>query len=224
MKPIFYSLVIFLIGQLLISCSTNSPKESGTPGVLLCTDEHCVATSDQTQLFSNLEQLLKLNEGIQVPICSADPTTRNCRKSKVCHFVLGGILPGNGCSTSLTFSQLTKDEQNIQLSMQTYMPLTFIGTEVKCTQAPSTLIITESSSIKLHLKSHYCNWKVMGNMMAELDFIFESINFERGEVTGYWRHSVVGTGIGSGSGYMKLRFPKGIAQTATAQVVTRPSP
>ncbi len=98
--------------------------------------------------------------------------------------------------------------------MKAYMPLTFIGTPVKCLIAPSTLKMEGTTNIKIHVASHYCNWMVMGNMKAELNFTFESINLERGEVGGYWQHSIIGTGIGSGTGYMILTFPKSISETA----------
>jgi hypothetical protein len=49
---------------------------------------------------------------------------------------------------------------------------------------------------------------VVGTMSATFNFAVDSLDFNRGEIGGYWSHAVSGTGNGRGSGYAILQFPK----------------
>lgn len=205
-------LILASITLLLMSCA-NAAQQSTAKEIHVCSGEKCELAENQysaDQLLQGFRDLLQTNIDEKVPMCNADAKTRTCKSTKVCHFVLGGIIPGNGCSENLTFSEISKDEQTAQLNMKTKMPLTFIGTPVQCTTAPSTLIVNSTNNITMQLKSHFCSWMVVGAMTAQLNFTVESINLDKGEIGGYWKHSVKGTGNGSGSGYLILKFPKNI--------------
>ncbi|HWV14987.1 MAG TPA: hypothetical protein VN030_06105 [Cellvibrio sp.] len=199
---------LFLLASVASHAELPEPKE-----VSICSGESCTPAAQKysaEQLLNHIEKLLSLNEGEKVSLCSADSQTRNCKSKKVCHFVLGGIIPGNGCSASLTFSEVEKNQQSTQLNMKTHMPLTFIGTPLMCKIAESSIEITSINDISLRLDPHFCSWMLVGAMAAKLEVKVESINLDRGEIAGYWRHSVKGTGNGSGSGYLLMRFPKNI--------------
>ncbi len=207
-------LITLFSTTLLFACSANHAQKKSAKEISLCANEKCDAAEQAysaEQLLSGLQQLLIVNEYEKVLMCNADPKTRVCKSTKVCHFVLGGIIPGNGCSKSLTFSEVVKDEQHPQLNMKTKMPLTFIGTPLQCSIANSIISVGSVNDISLQLKPHFCSWMVVGAMTAELNFQVESINLDRGEIGGYWQHSVKGTGNGRGSGYLVLKFPKNIS-------------
>lgn len=213
--PILCSAMLLLFGALSHAEEAEPAEaaEAGSKEVSICSAASCVAAEQiysPEQLFAQIEQLLSLNASEKITMCTADTQTRSCKSPKVCHFVLGGIIPGNGCSKSLTFSEVEKTEQAKQLAMKAHMPLTFIGTPLRCNIAASTLSIGSVNDISLQIKPHFCSWMLVGAMTAKLDFTVESINRERGEIAGYWQHSVRGTGNGSGSGYLLLKFPKNI--------------
>ncbi|MES2673208.1 MAG: hypothetical protein V4660_03165 [Pseudomonadota bacterium] len=200
--------------SLLFACSSNHANKNPVKEISICSNEKCDAaaqTYSAEQLLSGFQQLLIVNENESVPMCNADPKTHLCKSAKVCHFVLGGIIPGNGCSKNLTFSEVANDKQTTQLTMKTKMPLTFIGTPVNCSIADSIVSVGSVNDISIQLKPHFCSWMVVGAMTAKLIFQVESINLERGEIGGYWTHSVKGTGMGRGSGYLVLKFPKNIS-------------
>ncbi|RYY73600.1 MAG: hypothetical protein EOO52_16420 [Gammaproteobacteria bacterium] len=108
--------------------------------------------------------------------------------------------------------------------MTTKMPLTFIGTPVQCTTAASIFSVNSSSDISLQLKPHFCSWMVVGAMTVQLHFAVESINLDNGEIGGYWKHTVRGTGNGNGSGYMLLKFPKNIVWPKTTTKIVSATP
>lgn len=213
----------FLCVNVLLGGCTTTDTQTATNTIGLCSGGICTSAAQQysgEQLLQSFEQLLQINADEKVPMCKAEPKTRTCVSTKVCHFVLGGILPGSGCANYLTFSEINKNAQNTQLNMKTKMPLTFIGTPVQCTTASSTLTLSSITDVQLHLQPHFCSWMVMGVMTAQLNFSVAWINVDTGEIGGYWKHSVKGTGNGSGSGYMMLKFPKNITWHAAPNILS----
>lgn len=206
----------------MASCASTA-KQNTAKEIYLCSSEKCALADKQysvEQLLQGFKELLQANANAEVPMCNADPKMRTCTSTKVCHFVLGGMLPGNGCSKYLIFSEITKDEQSTQLNMKAKMPLTFIGTPVQCASAASTFRVNSTSDVSMQLKPHFCSWMVVGAMKVQLNFTVESINLDKGEIGGYWEHSVTGTGNGSGSGYLLLQFPKNIAWPAATKIIS----
>lgn len=214
-KPVKTSFLLsILCVATFFSFSEAIHAEEAKPKVVsICSGESCTPAGERysaEQLFNKLEQLLSLNINEKISMCAADTQTRYCKSQRICHFVLGGIIPGPGCSKSLTFSELEKSAEAARLSMKAHMPLTFIGTPLLCNIATSTLSIESINDISLQVNPHFCSWMLVGAMTAKLDFTVESINLDRGEIAGYWQHSVKGTGYGRGSGYLLLKFPKNI--------------
>lgn len=222
----FSALVYILLSLMLISCASTK-QQTAAKEIYVCSGNKCEHAEQQysaDQLRQGFKDLLQTNVDAKVPMCKADPKTRECTSTKVCHFVLGGLLPGSGCSNNLEFSEINKEEPNTQLTMKTKMPLTFIGTPVQCATASSTLTVNSVNDINLHLKSHFCSWMVVGAMTVQLNFDVESINVDKGEIGGYWKHTVTGTGNGSGSGYMILKFPKNIIWPVASEKLVSTAP
>jgi hypothetical protein len=200
------ALFLLITATLLVSTNIAHAEKHAVTSISVCTSTHCEAADQKLsteELLNHLQEILTNNQNENIPMCDADPTTHACKSAKVCHFVLGGIIPGNGCSQSLTFSEISKNEKSTQLELKTSMPLTFIGTPLVCTIASSTLSVNSTTDVVLQLKPHFCSWMAVGAMSAKLTLNIDSINTDTGEIGGYWQHSVKGTGNGSGSGYLK---------------------
>jgi uncharacterized protein YceK len=206
-----WSLLVAAAAALLLSGCAAIPQQSAVKEVHICNTENC-ATVDQKysagQLLAGFQKLLKANEGEKVTICDSDPKTRACESVGICQFVLGGILPGNGCSQSMVFSEIAKGKQADQLSLKADMPLTFIWTPVECAATAATLSVRSPDEISLEFQPRFCAWMVVGTMSATFNFAVESIDMSHGQIGGYWSHAVKGTGNGRGSGYALLKFPK----------------
>ena len=195
------TILLVLISSLCLMSCAHSPKSTPINDLTICEQGKCSSQVSTTAL-DQLQSLLQTHSG-KATICSADANQHKCHKPKVCHFVLGGILPGTGCASSLQLSDITRVDQ--QLTMQADMPLTFWGTPVVCKTADA-VITNNSNQLSLTLKPHLCSWMVMGVMTAKLDFHIDWINLDTNEIGGYWHHSVSGTGNGRGSGYMIMQL------------------
>ncbi len=226
MKRSAFLIPITILALLLINTTSGADqpsankKKSDQPKIEqinVCSGGRCIplekAYSPQV-LLDQFQQLFTANDGEKVNFCKADDNTQDCTIGKVCHFVLGGIIPGNGCSEGISFHTAELNLQASGITMKADMPLTFIGTPLVCKTADSTISILSPKEIILELKPHFCSWMAVGAMSAKFNLAVDRIDLDRGEIGGYWKHSVKGTGIGSGSGYLRLQFPKNIVWQA----------
>jgi hypothetical protein len=196
-------LLVLISSASLISC-THSTKPSGINDLTICEQGKC-SSQPSTNAIDKLQHLFQTHsDKDKATLCSADADQHKCHKPKVCHFVLGGILPGSGCASSLSFADVKRVDQQL-ITMKADMPLKFWGTPVVCKTAEA-LLTNNANQLSLTLKPHICNWMVMGFMTAKLDFHINWINLDTNEIGGYWHHSVSGTGNGRGSGYMIMQF------------------
>jgi hypothetical protein len=203
--------LLFPVAALLLSGCAAIPQQSAVKEVHICGAEGCDAIANKYaagQLLTGFQQLLKANEGEKVTICSSNPKTRACESVGVCQFVLGGFVPGNGCSESMVFSEIVMGKQPGQVDLKANMPLTFIWTPVYCVTTAATLSVQSPDEIYLEFQPRFCSWMAVGPMMATFNFAIESIDLSRGQIGGYWSHAVKGGGNGRGSGYLILQFPK----------------
>jgi hypothetical protein len=214
LKALCWSMLLTAVPAALVTSCASSPAQHAIKEVQVCGDGKCNSVAQKystDQLRDEFQQLLKANLNEKTTICEADPKTHACTSDQICHFVLGGIIPGPGCSKSLVLNEVTKGGEADQLGVKVKMARTFIGTPLTCATANGTLSIRSSNDIVFELQPHFCNWMVVGNMRATFSFAVESIDMERGELAGYWTHAVVGTGNGSGSGYAVMKFAKSAA-------------
>lgn len=206
-----WSLLVAAVAALLVSGCVAIPQQKFVKEVHICTADDCDTANHKysaEQLLAGFQQLLKANEGEKVTICDSDPKTRACESVGFCYFVLGGTLPGNGCSQSIVFSEIAMGNQPGQLALKADMPLTFIWTPLKCASMTGTLSVRSADEISFEFQPYYCNWMAVGNMSATFNFAVESLDLSRGQVGGYASHAVKGTGNGRGSGYVILKFQK----------------
>jgi hypothetical protein len=206
-----WSLLFAAAAVLLFSGCAAVPQQHNVKEVHICNAKDCDTAGQKYsagQLLTGFQQLLKANEGEKVTICSSNPKTRACESVGACQFVLGGILPGNGCSQNMVFSEIVAGKQPDQIDLKADMPLTFIWTPVYCVTTPATLSVRSADEISLEFQPRFCSWMAVGAMSATFNLAVESIDLNHGQIGGYWSHAVSGTGNGRGSGYLVLKFPK----------------
>ena len=211
MGRIVWHVVLPLLAAVLIAGCVATPQQHAVKELRVCAAGSCGAARQKysgAQLIEGVEQLLKTNSGEKVAICEADPKARNCVSDGVCQFVLGGLLPGNGCARNIVFHDVEADRVNGRLALKADMQRTFIGTPMTCTTMTGSLSMPSPDELWLQFEPHYCNWMAVGNMGATFNFAIESLDLDRGVLGVYWSHAVSGTGNGRGSGYALLTFPK----------------
>lgn len=202
---------LLAVAVLLIAGCAAIPQQHNVKEVRICNAADCDAAGQKYsagQLLAGFRQLLKANEGEPVTICNSDPKARTCESVGFCYFVLGGILPGNGCAKSIVFNEIAISPNSNQLSLKAKMPLTFIWTPVSCDTMTGTLSVHAPDKISIEFQPYYCNWMKVGPMTATFNFAVESLDLSRGQIGVYLSHAVKGGGNGRGSGYVMLKFPK----------------
>lgn len=202
-------LIAVAVAWLNVGC-VAVPQRDKVKEVYVCNDGVCEGADQKytaAQLGAGLQRLLKENEGQKATICDSNARRRTCDSIGVCYFVLGGIIPGNGCAQNIVFREIAVDKQSGQVTFKADMPLTFIGTPLFCATATGTLSPQPPGKISIEFERQYCNWMAVGNMFATFTLSVESLDLNHGRIGGYWSHAVEGTGNGKGSGYMVMQFP-----------------
>jgi hypothetical protein len=207
-------LVAATLTWLLAGCAAV-PQQDAVKEVHACVAGNCDDTGRKfsaDELRVAIAKFLKDNEGETIPVCSADPKTRACESDGICHFVLGGGIPGLGCAQNVVFSGVAIGQQAGQIDLKTAMPRTFVGIPMTCADMTGSLTVRSANEIFVDFQPSYCNWLGVGNMTATFTFAVDSLDLDHGQIGAYWSHAVVGNGIGRGSGYLVFKFPKSASQ------------
>jgi hypothetical protein len=204
------SLLMMLACIALAGCA-GAPQLYKVDSVYVCAAEECAQAGQRykaDQMLDGLHRLFVLNDGQDLKICSSDKKTRTCESSSICHFVMGGPIPGAGCGLSMKIGQAVLESAQRRIRTQSTHFNTFIGIPLVCASSGVSISVASPDEITWEDDPHYCNWMAVGNMTETFAIAVESVDFDRGIVGGYWTHAVAGTGSGSGSGYLVLVFPK----------------
>jgi hypothetical protein len=183
------------------------------PAARLCAQQQCTAPDNRTAaapVLAGLHRLMQRNEGQPLQLCEADPQTRACIQDDLGYFVLGGLLPGRGSANSAFISQVRLDADGHKLHYRMSMPMRYLGIGLSCDTHDATLSVTPPLRLYITDSDHGCTWMVVGIMKASFGFEVDTVDLERGRISGWWRHRVVGTGNGRGQGYAAIQFPKAL--------------
>ena len=73
--------------------------------------------------------------------CNSDPVTRICTDSDVGYFILGGIIPSRGSSSSGKVSQVKLDAESQSIRYVMSMCLRFLGIPLVCADHNAVLAV-----------------------------------------------------------------------------------
>ena len=194
---------------------TTTPQRSEASPVRVCAAGECDDGKRYAvnQLLHAIGRLFQVNDGADIKFCSADPETRVCTGDDVGYFVLGGLIPGRGASSSGKISHVAIDAENQVIHYVMAMHLSFLGTPLVCADHDAALTARSVSDLTIVDNSYYCNWLGVGNMTASFSVAIDSVDFDQGRIGGYWKHGVTGTGNGRGHGYALILFPESMPRS-----------
>ncbi len=201
---------LFLLAVGLTGCATT-PRLNEIKSIQVCAAEECSEAEQRYstgQLLHALDQLFQANDGTGMKFCNSDPVTRVCAGDDVGYFILGGFIPGRGSSSSGKVSQVKLDAINQSIRYVMAMNLRFLGIPLLCADHNAVLTVNSVHDVAITDNSYLCTWMVMGIMTASFSFAIDSIDFDKGQIGGYWKHGVTGTGNGRGHGYALIVFSK----------------
>ncbi len=157
-------------------------------------------------LLGHLYQLLKANEGVEVPLCTAEKDTRKCIKEGVGVFVFGGGIPGMGTRSCYVFSDISLGERELVFTKDN-RKTRFIGTPmfVKKNQGH---VSVKGGGLQVRMDNYYANWAGVGNMTMAEGWAIDFMDFDHGIVGLHLMLDIKGLFVsGGGSNYVLLRFP-----------------
>ena len=204
------ALLWVLLAAGLTGCATTQPSQEINT-VRVCAAGECSETGQRyttPQMLYALDRLFQANDGTGFKFCKSDPATHQCIAGDLGYFVLGGILPGRGTSSSGKVSQVKLDATNSSIRYVMSMDLRFLGLPLVCADHNAVLTVRSANDIAISDSPYPCNWLVMGVMRASFSFVIDSVDFDQGQLGGYWQHGVTGTGNGRGRGYALIQFPQ----------------
>ena len=204
------ALSCMLLAAGLTGCASTQPLQA-IDAVRVCAGDECSETGQRyttQQMLYALDRLFRANDGMGFKFCNSDPATRQCMAGDLGYFVLGGILPGRGSSSSGKVSQVKFDAANSSIRYVMSMNLRFLGLPLVCADHNAVLAVRSTNDIAITDSPYPCNWLVMGIMSASFSFVIDSVDFDKGQLAGYWKHGVSGTGNGRGRGYALIECAK----------------
>lgn len=157
-------------------------------------------------LLGHLYQLLKANEGVEVPLCTSEKETRKCIKEGVGVFVFGGGIPGMGTRSSYVFSDISLGERELVFTKDN-RKTRFIGTPMFVRKNQCRVSIN-GGGLHVRMDNYYANWAGIGNMTMAEGWAIDFIDFDRGIVGLQLALDIKGIMVaGGGSNYVLLKFP-----------------
>ena len=206
---IFYHLLLVLAAAGVLSgCIAKVQMPAVDQFHMAAGSQECVidAGLHEDMLLKQLYELMKANEGVVVPVCTAARDSRQCSKDGISFFVWGGVIPGVGHRSSYIFSKIALDGSQMVFTKDN-SHTTFIGTPV-WTRSNECRAHVSGGGLQVDMKKYYANWAGVGNMYMAEGWAIDFMDLDRGilglqlelDIKGYMT-------TGGGSRYVLLKFP-----------------
>lgn len=161
---------------------------------------------DGNVLLNNLYELLRANEGVEVPVCTAEKDSRQCIKDGFSVFVLGGPIPGLGGRSRYMFSKTSINDTQVKFTKDNGST-TFIGTPMYAAENESRVFVKDGG-LAVEMDRYYATWMGMGQMFMAEGWAIDYMDLRHGVVGLQLELDIKGVfTIGGGSRYILLKFP-----------------
>ena len=158
------------------------------------------------QLLSDLYIMIKANEGLKISICEASKESKQCIKSGVGVFVLGGGIPGIGKRNYYVFSNISLNKNRLDFTKDN-SSTTFIGTPMY-TKENNCQVYVKNGGLQVEMTKYYANWAGIGNMTMAEGWAIDYIDLDQGIVGLQLELDISGPfTLGGGSKYVLFKFP-----------------
>jgi hypothetical protein len=142
-----------------------------------------------------------------VKVCEADPSTKSCtpKNKGISATGVGGLfIPLAMRVNGLDIKAVKPSAEG--LALEASLDATVDGIPPLCGTVGGKVISRDNNTASVEMSNFYCNWMVIGNVIANADFSIETINLEEKAFTGFYKLTFHGTGNATGSGYYKAIF------------------
>jgi hypothetical protein len=149
-------------------------------------------------------QLFGSDTPYDVKLCEADPSSKECKQDNegISATGVGGLfLP---LVLHVSGMRVSQERQSADgLAIDASFASNADGIPPICATAHGTVISRDNDTASIKIGNFYCNWMVVGNVLANLDLSIDGIRLQDKSFTGYYRLAFHGTGNVAGSGYYK---------------------
>lgn len=160
----------------------------------------------EEQLLRDLYLLLKANEDLEVPFCTALKDSKQCVGDGVSVFVQGGIIPGIGKRKHCKFKKIKLDKRVLEFTKDN-SGTTFIGTPMY-TRDNMCWVYVRNGGLQVEMAKYYATWAGMGHMKMAEGWAIDFIDLKKGIVGCQLELDIKGIlTAGGGSRYVLLQFP-----------------
>jgi hypothetical protein len=149
-------------------------------------------------------QLFRADTPYSVKLCEADQESNECKKdsNSISATGVGGLfLPLALHVSGLHVSQRRVSSDGLALDVA--FESTANGIPPLCVTAQAAVIARDNSTASIEIDSFYCNWMLVGNVVAYAELSIDRINLKDKTFTGYYKLAFHGTGNVAGSGYYR---------------------
>ncbi|MDK9708386.1 MAG: hypothetical protein OEL83_15185 [Desulforhopalus sp.] len=170
-------------------------------------EENIDTEAQRKLLLDGLYQLLKTNEGLEIPVCTATRESRECTDNGFGVFVLGGPIPGTGGRTVYVFSKISLSDNQLEFTKDN-RGTTFIGTPMYVMENQCQAKVVDGGMM-VTMPRYYASWMGVGQMFMAEGWAIDYIDLSRGIVGLQMELDIKGLfTVGGGSRYLLLKFPK----------------
>ena len=157
-----------------------------------------------------------------VNLCEADPVSRQCKNgsdSIRANGVAGLFFPLTLNLTGITVSQ--QHQSDTALSIDATVRSKVDGIPPLCRTAHGQILLKDNDAVTVHLRSFYCNWVIVGNVLANVDLSIDHIDSHNRTFNGFYKITSYGTGVAAGSGYYRAVIVPADAARMAQQIKPR---
>ena len=138
-----------------------------------------------------------------VNLCEADPVSRECKNGSdsISANGVGGIFPLTLRVSGMTVSQQHQSDTGLSIDAAVRSKVNAIPP--LCRTAHGQIHLKDNDTVTVHLRSFYCNWVGIGNVLANTDLSIDHIDSHNRTFSGFYKITFYGTGVAAGSGYYR---------------------
>jgi hypothetical protein len=188
---------------MLTLLSGLSLSACGTTGRFVDQPHLTVAGAD-TSTHQAAAELFEGSTPYTVSLCEADPESKDCKHGSdgIWANGVGGLFfPLVLHVTGMTVNKQSPSEAGWAIDAAVHSTADAIPPV--CRTVHGQVLLRNNDTITVQLRSFYCNWVVVGNVLVNADFSIDRIDSHSKVFSGFYKITFHGTGNAAGSGYYK---------------------
>lgn len=210
---------------LLLALGGCATKVESSGNLQVCRNGRCAPageTMTRADLVEALHGLFRDSAGAPIGLCEAAGSA--CKDRNVSFYVQGGPIPGLASIDAADAAGISLDRDQGAIRLNLTYRASFLGVPTACGASETVVTVASLTDVRIESGNFYCNWLLVGNVVANSHYAVERIDLDTGKLTGRYSMGTVGLlVVGGGKGEFLFDFKRQPA-TAVAAAPSPPSP